>query len=174
MGPNSRMFTSTDIRNKKKFPCDKCELTYSGHKTLQNHKKTRHCDKCPEIFTSPKQLIDHVMRAHGLDIGPRIARIRGRNQPASYPGTCPASQTGKDQPASGFTSHLVYPSQSTDGCGSASQPACGYSQRASQMDTIGGGSAPPVVPRLEQPISQMDTTGGGDSPSCSAHTGPAS
>ena len=50
---------------KKKFPCEKCGLNYTGLKTLNNHKKARHCDKCPNTFVSPKLLTDHLRVKHG-------------------------------------------------------------------------------------------------------------
>ena len=100
------MFTSSDIRNKKKFPCDKCGLTYTGLKTLQNHKKQRHCDMCPGTFIRPKLLVDHMKKIHGLDIRLKMAKTRGRVQSASQPAVRtqpvdpPANQLEEVQPTS--------------------------------------------------------------------------
>ena len=118
------MFTSTDLRYKKKFPCDKCKLTYTGLKTLQNHKKTRHCDKCPGTFTRPKLLVEHVMKTHGLDIGPKMARIRGRAQSASQPAVRaqPVTLGQASQPVGPPASQLEEVQPTSQPTGPASQP----------------------------------------------------
>ena len=52
-------------KEKKKFPCEKCGIMFTGHKTLQNHKKARHCDKWQDAFVSPKVLVEHLLSKHG-------------------------------------------------------------------------------------------------------------
>ena len=70
-------------KERKKFPCEKCGIMFSGHKTLQNHKKARHCNRCQDAFVSPKVLVEHLLTKHGEV---RVPRSRGRTASQTGPG----------------------------------------------------------------------------------------
>ena len=96
-------------KEKKKFPCEKCGIMFTGHKTLQNHKKARHCDKCQDAFVSPKVLVEHLLSKHGEV---RVPRFRGGTVSQKGPGLGEHSTAPNRPPVSNPSSpDPILPSQ---------------------------------------------------------------